>query len=330
MQTYHNPIENKQQPISVGLSSVQTAHSGKSGHYLQDKRTASVTQKKDKYLVDNRPNAVIQKKEIQENNVQIVTKNSTNEQKPISASTDPIQKQTISIKVESNVITNVKISKSRPGTNLPGGHQGEHTTAFTTFNHMAINNVKGKTLEQARDNLVLTLESMKDFPGYEYAPKYLTTAMKNTLDAAENMDPPTRSDIENLMTWTIQIRNSIPLTANSKKTTGGHGESMHGGGMQTIEQAVRTKKITKKSDVKGDLMVNVWGLYDFNALIPDSAEKWAKLLVQHMLSMVASYPHIFEIENIYSIDDMKKYLFAHNIPKGKFGDEIKDEINKLI
>jgi hypothetical protein len=60
MPTYDKSIENKQQSISVGMSSA--SYSNKSGSYLQDNRSGSVVQKKDGYLVDNRPESVHQRK----------------------------------------------------------------------------------------------------------------------------------------------------------------------------------------------------------------------------------------------------------------------------
>jgi len=241
-----------------------------------------------------------------------------------------VQRLEASITIKEDVITAASIEGSRPATNLAGGHQGEHTTAFVTFRHMAINCVKGKTLEVARDNLILTLEQMKNFPGWADAPKYLTDSMDNTLAAAEAMDPPDKQNIQDLMRWTVEIRNSIPLTANSKQTSGGHNEAGQAGGLQLIEQRARTGIVTSKADVGGDLMFNVWGTYDFDALTPGSAENWAQLLVQHMLSIVASYPHIFEIEKIYSIADMKDHLYKKILRSDAFGQQIRAEIDNLL
>lgn len=218
----------------------------------------------------------------------------------------------VSLNVAKTQIKTATISGSAPATNLRG-KRGDHTTAYVTFEHMAINNVKGKSLSTAVNNLVITLEQTKELPGYENAQSAYKKGLDSYADAwisyGEDLDDPTTDDVEKLMVAVVTLRNAVPGTAiNNAVSTGGHGEASSAGGLQTAETKVRTGTWTKKSDFSGNPLVNVWKTFDFAAPGTQSYDTWAALLKQHMLSIVASYPHIFDIKKIYTRSDIESYL----------------------
>jgi len=93
---------------------------------------------------------------------------------------------------------------------------------------------------------------------------------------------------------------------------------------------VRAGNWTTKADFTGNPMKNVWDTFDFLAPPAMSTEGWTRVLRQHILSIRESYPRIFEIEEIYSMQDIEDYLVATVLPAkfaAAFAQEIADELS---
>lgn len=250
---------------------------------------------------------------------------------------DVVQRLAASITVKGGKITSARMRGSAPATNLRG-KRGDHTTAYVTFEQMAINTVVGATLDEAIANLAETVRQILKLPGYVNAgaqqKKPLTTYANNLLNYAATYPDSKEEAVRELMVGVVSLRNGIPMTAFfNKPSTGGHGEAGHAGGLHALEKSVRDGKITARAAVlkQGDPTVNVWGAFDFGAARKHnlSRDQWASVFKQHMLSMQESYP--FLLNGLFTYDDMKERLVDDELPgTGLFDDDDIDDIKTSL
>jgi hypothetical protein len=222
------------------------------------------------------------------------------------------------VKVTGGSISSASMDGSAPATNLRG-KRGDHSTPYVTFLHMALNNVQGRTLASAVSNLKITIGQIQALPGYvDASPSYknaLDTYATSVIQAADNAMVLNESVVENLMVGVVTLRNAVPGTAfKNTPSTGGQNEANTAGGLHHAEAQVRNGTWTTQADFGGNLMVNVWDTFDFAAPGAQTDQGWADLFNQHMSSIEASYPDIFEIKKIYTRADMKNYLVATVLP----------------
>jgi|GEM_PF-5711769 len=233
---------------------------------------------------------------------------------------DRIQRLKASVSIAKNEVVSASVSGGRPPGNLRSG-TGDHTTAYTTFKHMARNNVLGFSPDVAVKNLVLVLQRIQQMPGYANSRgvtrRTLDAYAKKWIEYGESLKAPHAKDLQLLMEATVSLRNAVPMTAYKyAKSSGGHGEASSGGGLDWAEFMVQKGKWKTRADFRGNPLHNAWATFDFSAPnLGSDADKWARVLRQHILSMRESYPRLFEISGLYSMDDLESYLKTTVLPQ---------------
>lgn len=244
-----------------------------------------------------------------------------------------IQRAPLTAKVKLNgtgEITSASMAGDRPPGNLRG-HDGDHTTPYVSFLHIAINNVLGKNLSDAVENLKLAMERIKEFPGYANASSYvrkpLDTHADFWIDWADNAMAPTTSEVEQMMVAVVQLRNAVPMSAYlNRVSTGGNNEANTAGGLHYAERLARAGN---GGSIKGNPLVNVFQTFDWAAPGSRTNEEWGALLTQHIRSIRESYPYLFEIGGLYTLDDMRDYLIKTELPN-QFGKVTAADIAKHL
>lgn len=228
----------------------------------------------------------------------------------------------------SGKISSTKMDGDRPPGNLRG-HTGDHTTPYITFLHMAINNVHGRTLKKAMENLVIVMERIKQMPGYANAGPVTKKPLDNYADPyiswGSSLKSPTTGDVESMMVAVVALRNAVPMSAYlNKVSTGGQNEAGTAGGLHHAESLARAGK-----PITGNPLVNVFQTFDWGAPGAKTDQEWADLVNQHMLSIRESYPALFELKGLYSLSDMKIYLKNTVLP-AQFPKATANNIKALI
>lgn len=239
----------------------------------------------------------------------------------------------ITISKTDGTISSASVGGSRPASNVRGT-QGDHTTPYATFEQMARNNVIGQTPANAVNNLRVVMQRIKALPGYQNAGGATLRSLNAYADPwinwAQGANAPTKQEVQQMMVAVVTLRNSVPLTAyRNNPSTGGHNEAASTGGLDWAEFKVRSGTWTTQADFTGDPMQNVWDTFDFAAPSALTAQGWADVLNQHMLSIRESYPYIFEIRAIYSLQDMRNHL-VNQVLTGKLGAVFAGQVAALL
>lgn len=196
------------------------------------------------------------------------------------------------------VITSVTKFRSRPASNVRGS-QGDHTTAYTTFESMINSHTRGKTPEEACKALIKLLGDFHLLPGMatKTAEDYnLPNAIKKAQKelAESDADPKVMGAIIDDI---LEIRNYVPLTSmRVGKSSGGHGESKFAGELDTLEDKFRTGADLSSYSEDGlghQAVTNMWQLFDYDPNKSEDDDKIVAVLVQHLTSMYLAYPEVY-------------------------------------
>ena len=205
----------------------------------------------------------------------------------------------------------------RPRGSLSGGDQGDHTTAYVTFEHQMINAIYGKTPEAAWNDLVTTHYNITTFAGYAESQKWLITQSDKILSDNQKVDATkvTAKDVETYANNILTIRNRMAYTSLATKggSTGGQNEATHAGGLQAEEVVLRQGK--KKRYSKNDIMTSMMRALDHQRLKKSAVDGDALqiILKQHVASIIDTYFRVakeYGISEKDLIDYYNKYSWA--------------------
>ncbi len=231
--------------------------------------------------IANQSNRHIQLKKTQENATPFVNTNSTALQRMID------------VRDNKGVIAATGDGKRPPGPLTGSNSQGDHMTAYVTFEHQIINAIYGQTPDTAWGSLLYTHAIIKFLPGYAETAKWITTLSDQRYDNATGQDTTqiTLDDVDKYANFLLEIRNRIALTSlkTSGGSTGGQNESTHAGGLQDEERNLRNGKAKKYT--KDDIMTSMMRLLDHDRLgrSVKSQTKKENIIEQHLISILDTY-----------------------------------------
>ena len=207
-------------------------------------------------------------------------------------------------------ISGVSDWPKRPTSNL-SGVQGQHLTAYVTFEHAILSHVKDVNVPQAAAALSELLSEILILPGMSILSRaYLNGPIKDNMKMLRmNADNPVvvGEVIDNILT----IRNKIPGTTARDKG-GGHGEATSSGTLETLETALRRESwhnTWEEAIVVNQCCSLMWQLLDYNPTQPayDNAVKViGDKVLTHFLSLRMAYPKTFEWLTV-----REAYLFTY-------------------
>ncbi|WP_340063705.1 hypothetical protein [Ascidiimonas aurantiaca] len=199
----------------------------------------------------------------------------------------------------------------RPAGPLSGGSQGDHTTAYVTFEHQLINAVYGVTPAQAWQGLVVTHNTIRSLPGYAQTAKWLTSQSDQRHTNMSAVDPKTvtAQDIQDYANFILEVRNRLKLTALETKggSTGGHNEATNAGGLQKEEQNIRNGKAP--SYTKDDIMLSMMRTLDHERIKKNAVDSTTKgdIVSQHITSILDTYWQVAAAYKITSANLLTYY-----------------------
>lgn len=222
---------------------------------------------------------------------------------------DVVQRK-IKVKENDGIATATGDGKRPPGS-LSDGGQGDHTTAYVTFEHQMINAIYGMNLPTAWNSLLATHRTILDLPGYAISANWLTKLSDRKYQENSKVKPKhvTIDDIGSYANFLLEVRNRLALTSlpTSGGSTGGRNEATHAGGLQEEEKNIRNGKDSKYE--KTDIMTSMIKLLDhdrLNSSVKDS-NKMDMILDQHIKSILDSYWRVAEAYDISEKDLLKYY-----------------------
>lgn len=199
-------------------------------------------------------------------------------------------------------ISGVSKFPKRPSSNVSGS-QGQHLTAYVSYEQMILSHVRDRTVPQAANALIDVLDRIAELPGgaYWYQQYGDTVEINKQLlkDAAKNDDAATVGDvIDNI----LSLRNKMPDTAiATAEQTWGHGEAKSAGNLEALEDILRTSggTLPQQYDAKIEsnaALQNMWRLLDYQPPTNASTagyEKTKKRVLTHVKQMRLSFPQVF-------------------------------------
>ncbi|MTV50219.1 hypothetical protein GJ688_14680 [Heliobacillus mobilis] len=221
-----------------------------------------------------------------------------------------VQCAKLNLRKENKTISGVSNFPSRPTSNL-SGTQGQHLTAYVTFEDMILNNVRDKDVPGAAAALVEILNNISELPGMKLkSAQYLIPYIKSTISTLKtNADDAEK--IGECIDTILSIRNKVPGTAE-RGTGGGHGESKYSGELVELETVLQRKEWKKSWDedrVEQQCLYSMWRLLDYDPSEPkdeDDFENIATKTLTHFLTLRMAYPATFEW-----LTQRKSYLFTY-------------------
>ena len=194
----------------------------------------------------------------------------------------------INLAIDQDQIIYTTKDGNRPPGGIPGGHQGDHTTPFTSLQDQIANAIEGTTLDDAWVNLSETLKVYKTLPGWELSTKWIQETVGTNVEGLLNV----KGDINALQTAVtvmLGLRNQIALTSLPK---GGHGnaEGTWAGSLQHQERQFQLDK-TPQLD-KNQVLEYIWKAFDHGRVNRLGDEKRTAILEQHARTMADAYPQL--------------------------------------
>lgn len=196
----------------------------------------------------------------------------------------------IAVGIDKDQVIYTKQDGERPPGCLPGGHQGDHTTPYTSLQHQVANAIEGVRLDDAWVNLYDTLTVYNTLPGWAESKKFTTGEVGPYV---ENLLK-TKGDIEALqlaVTQMLVLRNQIALTSLPNPKGGfGNGEGKWSGSLQYQE---RQFQLGKKPELKASEVLDyIWKAFDHGRLARLEEDKQKAIILQHAITMGDAYPQL--------------------------------------
>jgi hypothetical protein len=231
-------------------------------------------------------------------------------------------------------ISGVSAWPDRGPSNVRG--QGQHLTAYVSFEDMILSHVRDRTPEQAAEALVALLKDFYVLPGMK-APqaKYLRDGVENAAQRLRDAKGDAK-EIGAVADEILRIRNQVPGTAVTGEG-GGHGEAKDSGRLEVIETALRKDAWNPAWDKKvavGESQFSMWRLLDYDPPPGADLGEIAKRVGTHFLSMRMSYPQVFAWLSAKQETWLFTYLKANRkgagIPLGRLADATIDALQPLV
>ena len=206
-----------------------------------------------------------------------------------------VQRAKLNLRVN-NTISGVSKFPKRPTSNVSGS-QGQHLTAYVTFEDMILAHVKDRTLTEAAEELTNVLNGILALPGMASKPKHLVDPIAVNISLLAKR-PANKDVIGMVIDNILSIRNKVPGTAE-RGTGGGHGEAGHSGTLETVESALRTdnwKASWDEDTVEDQCRYSMWRLLDYDPPNPtddDDLQLISRRVLTHYLSLRMAYPKTF-------------------------------------
>ncbi len=188
--------------------------------------------------------------------------------------------------------TVVKVSQSprRPGTGLPGGSQGDHTTPFAVLQDQVKNAIAELTVVQAWTALDATYQVYRSLPGWpSLLKKFYPDRDDLEIKLAAGGDIGALNIAANRL---LSLRQKIPFTNIPK---GGRGQS-EGYILSGIRQAERKLQLNPgavlhKSVTRAAAMFDMLKAFDFKRVSRvKNAKRKKDILLQHCITIQDAYP----------------------------------------
>ena len=195
---------------------------------------------------------------------------------------------------------------NRPPGSLTTGCQGDHMTAYVTFEHQMINAIYGLSTNDAWTSLLATHEAIMRMPGYADSAVWLRQASEKIYtDTKAKKTMMTAENVEEYANILLKIRNRLKYTSRetSGGSTGGQNESV-AGGLQNEERRIQRGKSANYP--KKDIIVTMWKLFDhkrFETIKKPEIQK--NTIEQHIDSLIDTYWRIVKHYKI-SKHDLKQ------------------------
>lgn len=204
--------------------------------------------------------------------------------------------------------------KKRPATNVRG-RQGHHTTPHIALMHLVENAVRGKTLQEAADELAEQLTQTSYLPGMQ-KPQASQVVYRNL--ALPYPNPTDETELAEDAQHVFDVRSQVPLTAYQHPGAMGSGinESL-AKGLQDMETRLRNGTALtqqQRSYTANDIKESIWDLFHFNPQQSTSEAEVAAAMIQHAYTMWKAYPQVC---NHFNVDthDILQYAMQNNAHK---------------
>ncbi|MBD2726902.1 DUF4157 domain-containing protein [Nostoc sp. FACHB-892] len=207
-------------------------------------------------------------------------------EKPSASLGERVIQRMIDLKIDDNNFIYTKQDGKRPSG--LGGHQGDHTTPFTSLQDQIANAIEGVTLDDAWVNLYDTLNVYRTLPGWKLSTKWIQETYGNHVEGLLNK----KGDINALQTAVTEmlyLRNNIALTSLPK---GGHGnaEGTWAGSLQHQERQFQLGHKPKLN--KNEVLQYIWKAFDHGRVNRLGEDKRKAVLEQHARTMADAYPQL--------------------------------------
>jgi len=168
------------------------------------------------------------------------------------------------------------------------GHQGDHTTPFTSLQDQVANAIEGVTLDHAWVNLYDTLTLYTTLPGWKLSTKWVQDTVRpyvaNLLTTKGDINA-----LQEAVSQLLSLRNQIALTSLPK---GGHGngEGKWAGSLQYQERQFQLGNTPKLN--KNEVLEYIWKAFDHGRVKKLGEDNRTRILEQHAITMADAYPQL--------------------------------------
>ena len=237
---------------------------------------------------------------------------------------------------DAGAITRVDFKEmSRPPGSLAGGEQGQHITAYGTFEAMILNHLVGKTLAAAKHSLNLLLDAFATLPEGQDA---LVGEWKRRTDLARTVVDEVIDfrDLGKAIYLVISARQMVPESARHAKG-GGKGEAGALGHLQMVEKYLRDGALDRVPDTEIDpVAYDMWRLLDPPTARADP-DRVTAIMAQHIASLRLSYPRTFErfptlttrMGTFLMTEDHRAVWLRRNVLPGRKKQDIAELVNAI-
>ena len=226
---------------------------------------------------------------------------------PAARAAPVVQRAKLNIRAKDGTISGVSNFPGRPASNLRSG-QGQHLTAYVTFEQTILSNVRDLTPKQAAQRLIEVIQEFKTLPKMENVGnwnKHIHNAFDQQIDILTDSitnedDKGTTNTIGLLIDNILAARNQVPDTAISEHGTVGHGEAKYAGILEELETHLRKgawKDDWDEETVAQQSLGSMWSLFDYDPPEPDNDDKLKTIedrVLTHIMSVRRAFPHTFD------------------------------------
>jgi hypothetical protein len=190
----------------------------------------------------------------------------------------------------------------RPPSNL--GKQGQHLTAYVTFEQTMLSRVRDLTPTQAAAELRVVILEFRQLPAMQNVTQWnkhihlSLDLIDSALDDATTMSEKDAAKVVGAqIDGLLRERNRVPGTAISEYGTTGHGEAKHAGALETMETALRSGTAGGYgNNEKAQAVHDMWALLDYDPPDPagqDQLDAISARILTHFKSMRTAFPRVF-------------------------------------